>query len=211
MTCFRFMDWMHTNGSEISAWERSTHAQSRDLLQARRGAGMDDRIVQPARRSIRGSACRTWRTMTFIRHFADDGQGATRSVAKDLHRVLERGLERPVRAKSLCRRARCRSSGWDQRRRPWEAGWHFTALRSMQIFQIWEDVFGGHERFVRVLPTQSGNTGVSEGILGFRDAAKHADALAGSTVHAVQRRPRQASGLGRADEGLECRPVARLF
>jgi hypothetical protein len=29
-----------------------------------------------------------------------------------------------------------------------------------------------------VLPSQAGNTGVSHGILGFRDAAKHADALA---------------------------------
>jgi len=29
-----------------------------------------------------------------------------------------------------------------------------------------------------VLPSQSGNTGVSEGVLGFRDAARHADALA---------------------------------
>lgn len=62
--------------------------------------------------------------------------------------------------------------------KPWEAGWHFTAVRSMEIFKIWEEVFGGHERFVRVLPTQSGNTGVSEGILSFRDAARHADALA---------------------------------
>jgi hypothetical protein len=70
--------------------------------------------------------------------------------------------------------------GLGSKDKPWEAGWHFTALRSMQIFQIWEDVFGGHDRFIRVLPTQSGNTGVSEGILSFRDAAKHADALAGA-------------------------------
>ncbi|MGE0758031.1 MAG: hypothetical protein AB7O38_13465 [Pirellulaceae bacterium] len=48
----------------------------------------------------------------------------------------------------------------------------------MEIFRIWEEEFGGHERLVRVLPSQSGNTAVSEGILGFRDAAQHADALA---------------------------------
>ena len=61
--------------------------------------------------------------------------------------------------------------GLGPKEKPWEAGWHFTALRSMQIFQIWEDVFGGHDRLIRVLPTQSGNTGVSEGIL--RSLGRH--------------------------------------
>jgi hypothetical protein len=68
--------------------------------------------------------------------------------------------------------------GLGPKERPWEAGWYFTAVRSMEIFKIWEEVFGGHERFVRVLPSQSGVTSVSGGVLGFRDAAKHADALA---------------------------------
>ena len=44
--------------------------------------------------------------------------------------------------------------------------------------KIWEDVLGGHDRFVRVLPSQAANSFVSKQILGFRDAAKHADALA---------------------------------
>jgi hypothetical protein len=68
--------------------------------------------------------------------------------------------------------------GLGPKERPWEAGWHYTAVRSMEIFKIWEEVFGGHERFVRVLPSQSGVGSVSEGVLGFRDAAKRADALA---------------------------------
>jgi hypothetical protein len=59
-----------------------------------------------------------------------------------------------------------------------QAAWYFTAQRSLEIFKIWEAVFGGHDRFIRVLPSQAGNTAVSEGVLGFRDAAKHADALA---------------------------------
>jgi hypothetical protein len=68
--------------------------------------------------------------------------------------------------------------GLGPKEKPWESGWHYTAVRSLEIFKIWEDVFGGRDRFVRVLPSQAGNTGVSEGVLGFRDAAKHADALA---------------------------------
>jgi hypothetical protein len=68
--------------------------------------------------------------------------------------------------------------GLGPKERPWEAGWHFIAVRSMEIFRIWESVFGSRERFVRVLPSQSGVTSVSGGVLGFREAAKHADALA---------------------------------
>jgi hypothetical protein len=46
------------------------------------------------------------------------------------------------------------------------------------MFGIWEDVFGGHERLVRVLPSQAASTNVSEQVASFRDAYKHADALA---------------------------------
>jgi hypothetical protein len=62
--------------------------------------------------------------------------------------------------------------------KPWEAGWRFTAYRSVQIFKIWERVFGGTERLVRVLPSQAANPYVSERIVEWQDAYKHADALA---------------------------------
>lgn len=62
--------------------------------------------------------------------------------------------------------------------KPWEAAWRYTAYRSVQIFRIWEEVFGGTKRLVRVLPSQAANPYVSEQILSFRDAYKHADALA---------------------------------
>jgi hypothetical protein len=60
----------------------------------------------------------------------------------------------------------------------WEAAWHFTAERSVEIFKIWEEVFGGTARLVRVLPSQAANAYVSKQIVGWRDSAKHADALA---------------------------------
>ena len=53
------------------------------------------------------------------------------------------------------------------------------ARRSLEIFKIWEEVFGGHQRLVRVLAWQSGNTWWMERIiLPQQDAYKHADALA---------------------------------
>ncbi len=51
-------------------------------------------------------------------------------------------------------------------------------MRSLEIFRIWEEVFGGRERLIRVLPVQSGNAGVIRGVCGFREAHRHADAMA---------------------------------
>jgi hypothetical protein len=62
--------------------------------------------------------------------------------------------------------------------KPWEAAWRYTARRSGEIFRIWEDVFGGHDRLVRVLPSQAANSFVAKQVLGWQDAGRHADALA---------------------------------
>lgn len=59
-----------------------------------------------------------------------------------------------------------------------EAGLFFYAKRAKEIFQIWEDVFGGTDRLVRVLAAQSTNPWTSEKILGFDKAYKNADVLA---------------------------------
>ncbi|MEF3075502.1 hypothetical protein V2P20_10750 [Methylobacter sp. Wu1] len=50
--------------------------------------------------------------------------------------------------------------------------------RSLELFKIWEDVFGGTERLIRVVSTQFVNSWVSEQILATPGLAGHADALA---------------------------------
>jgi hypothetical protein len=60
----------------------------------------------------------------------------------------------------------------------WEAAWRYTARRSAEIFRIWEEVGGGRERLVRVLPAQAANSHVAGQIAAWNDAAKNADALA---------------------------------
>jgi hypothetical protein len=54
----------------------------------------------------------------------------------------------------------------------------FYAQRSVEVFKIWEEELGGRERLVRVLGSQLVNPWLSEQILTWRDAYKHADALA---------------------------------
>jgi hypothetical protein len=40
---------------------------------------------------------------------------------------------------------------------PWVRSWTWTALRSAEIFTIFEQEFGGSNRLLKILPTQSGN------------------------------------------------------
>lgn len=60
----------------------------------------------------------------------------------------------------------------------WEGAWRYTAHRSQQIFAIWQEVFGGRERLVRVLPAQAANSYVAKQVTGWQDAGQNADVLA---------------------------------
>ena len=64
--------------------------------------------------------------------------------------------------------------------RPWEGAAIFYGLRSQQIFKIWEEVFGGHDRLVRVIAWQAcgGDYWTDGMVLGKNDTGKHTDALA---------------------------------
>ena len=57
-------------------------------------------------------------------------------------------------------------------------GGRFYAERSVEVFKIWEDVFGGRERLVRVLGSQFVNAWLSEQILTWKNTYKNADVLA---------------------------------
>lgn len=176
MACVRFMDWMHTNGSEIKTWaDRPTldHATfSKHGVAAEWMIDLCNRIdVDP------------WFCMPhladddFVRRFATlvrDRLEPSRKVYIEYSNEVWNGQF----AQSRYAGEQGVKLGLGPAERPWEAGWHYTAVRSLEIFAIWEEVFGGHQRLVRVLPSQAANPYVSEQILAFRDAYKHADALA---------------------------------
>ena len=174
--CFRFMDWMHTNGSEQRSWKDRPTLQHATF--SKRGVALEWMIELCNRQKIDPWFC--------LPHLADDDY--VRNFANMVKERLDPSLKIYIEYSNEVWNGQFAQShyageqgvklGLGPKEKPWEAGWHFTAVRSMEIFKIWEEIFGGHERFVRVLPSQSGNTGVSHGILGFRDAAKHADALA---------------------------------
>ncbi len=59
-----------------------------------------------------------------------------------------------------------------------KAGYKYYSMRSVQMFNIWEKVFGGTQRIVRVMGSWTGYTRLSEMLLSYRDAYKKVDALA---------------------------------
>jgi hypothetical protein len=62
--------------------------------------------------------------------------------------------------------------------RPYEARARFTSRRAVEVFRIWEEVFGSTQRLVRVIASQAGNVALSEILLGFEEAHRHVDAFA---------------------------------
>jgi hypothetical protein len=58
------------------------------------------------------------------------------------------------------------------------AGYKYYSLRSVEIFNIFEQVFNGKQRLVRLMAGLTGNPGMTATMLSFRDAYKQTDAFA---------------------------------
>ncbi len=59
-----------------------------------------------------------------------------------------------------------------------KGGYKFFSLRSVQMFDIFEQTFGGTQRLVRVMGSWTGWTRMSEMLLSYRNAYKKTDAMA---------------------------------
>src|SRR5581483_6113922 len=60
----------------------------------------------------------------------------------------------------------------------YEAQLRYYSRRSVEVFKIWEEVFGGRERLVRVLAAQSANPWTGTTVMDWQQASKSADAIA---------------------------------
>lgn len=67
------------------------------------------------------------------------------------------------------------------------AGYKYYSRRSVEIFKIWESVFGNPNRLVRVMGGMATNVALTHMLLGYNDAYQHTDALAiAPYFHATQ-------------------------
>ncbi|MCU0872974.1 MAG: hypothetical protein MUE50_11600, partial [Pirellulaceae bacterium] len=147
VACLRFMDWMHTNGSKLSRWaDRPTPD---DATFTEQGVALEVMIDLANRLDADPWFC--------MPHLADDD--FVRRFAELVQQRLEPERKVYVEYSNEIWNGQFEQSRWAGQQgqqlgfadKPWEAGWRFTAYRSVQIFRIWEQVFGGTGRLVRVL------------------------------------------------------------
>lgn len=174
VACLRFMDFMLTNGSDVSTW--SDRPTPGDATFTTKGVPLELMTDLSNRLDADAWFC--------IPHEADDGY--VREFAKAVRQQLGPKHKAYVEYSNEVwngqfpqnRYAGEQGQTLGFAEKPWEAAWFYTAHRSVEIFHIWEEEFGGTDRLVRVLPSQAANPYISQQIASFRDAYKHADALA---------------------------------
>lgn len=171
----RFMDWMHTNNSRQERWaQRPTMASARWTGDG--GVPVEVMVDLANRLQIDPWFC--------MPHLADDDY--VRRFAELVRARLNPDRKVYIEYSNEVWNGQFRQHHHANEQgqklglgeRPWEAGWRYYARRSVQIFRIWEEVFGGSDRLVRVLSSQAGNSYVAGQILRFEDAGRAADALA---------------------------------
>ena len=177
VACFRFMDWMETNGSTIQTWADRPRVE--DATFTEKGVAPEVMIDLCNRLQIDPWFC--------MPHRADDDY--VRRFAQLVQKQLDPSLRVYLEYSNEVWNSQFEQTrySWEKAKelqlgpaeRPWEGGGLYYAQRSVEIFKIWEDVFGGSDRLVRVLAWQSGNTWwMTRIILPHQDAFRHADALA---------------------------------
>ena len=174
VACLRFMDFQETNGSKQRQW--SDRARTEDATFTRNGIPAELLFDLANRLETDAWIC--------LPHEADDDY--VREFAKLAKAKLDPKRKIYVEYSNEVWNGQFKQSKYAGEQgvklgladKPWEAAWRYTAKRSLEIFRIWEEVFGGRERLVRVLPSQAANSYVAKQIIGWKDAAQHADALA---------------------------------
>jgi hypothetical protein len=174
MACLRFMDFQETNNSPQRKW--SDRPRLEDATFTRRGIPLELLCDVANRLEADPWFC--------LPHEADDEY--VREFARLVKSKLDPKRKIYVEYSNEVWNGQFKQNKYAAEQgqklalaeKPWEAAWRYTAVRSVEIFRIWQEVFGGRERLVRVLPSQAANSYVAKQILGWKDAAAQADVLA---------------------------------
>ena len=170
----RFMDWMDTNDSTVS-----TYAQRPKPTDARWSThGVPVELIVALCNRLSADA---W---VNIPHLADDDY--VTQLATYLHDHLDPSLRVYVEHSNEVWNGQFAQAQYAQARGlelglssdPFQAQLRYHSLRSVQIFDLFEAVYGGTDRLVRVMAAQAANSWTSEQVLDYGDAPSHTDALA---------------------------------
>lgn len=171
---FRFMDWAATNNSKLVEWRERPTLQ--DHSQASKGVAVEYLIAFANTMDAAPWFC--------LPHRASDD--FVRQHARLVKATLKPNLKIYLEYSNECwngqfEQARyCAAEGKKLQLSgsAYEAQIRFYSQRSVEIFKIWEEVFGGQDRLVRVIAMQAANPWTGTTALDWRDAFKHADAIA---------------------------------
>ena len=168
----RFMAWQNTVNSPIRTWQQRSHV---DDARYTNPAGVPIEIMIDLANQLHAAP---WFSMP---HLADDNYVrqfallVRQRLAPDLPVYVEYSNEVWNFSFSETRYA------FDEGKRLGLGSpehFRYCAQRSLEIFNIWEEEFGGRDRLVRVLASQAVNIWGTEQMLLWKDAYKHADVLA---------------------------------
>ncbi|MCX7871712.1 MAG: hypothetical protein N2487_00335, partial [Verrucomicrobiae bacterium] len=175
---FRFMDWMHTNGSKQRSWKERPMPDYCNYTE--KGIPVEVMVDLCNRLGVNAWFC--------MPHMADDDyirEFATlvkKFLRPDLKIYIEYSNEvwNSIFEQNRYAAQMAKELGIPPLERPWEGAGKYYAKRSVEIFKIWEEVFGGRERLVRGNAWQAASSPYwTDGIvLSYNDTAKNCDALA---------------------------------
>lgn len=177
VACFRFMDWMDTNGSKIVKWEDRPRVD--DATWTIKGAPVEVMVDLCNRQKVDGWFCMPHEANDeYVRNFAryaKDHLDPERKAYIEYSNEVWNSMFQSNRYAA----AKGKELGLGDPSRPWEGGCLYYGKRSVEIFDIWEKEFGGTDRIVRVLAWQaaSGNYWL-DGMLMAKVPAGKVDALA---------------------------------
>lgn len=178
LSTLRFMDWMDTNNTEVAHWADRTHVD--DFSYANRKGVPVELMVDLANRL----GADPWFCMPdkadddYIRNFATLVKQQL-SPKRKVYIEYSNEVWNSMFHQTKYSQQKGAELGFGVKERPWEGGGMYYAHRSVEIFKIWTDVFGGHERLVRTIAWQAGSSWWTDHIvLPFEEAYKSTDALA---------------------------------
>ena len=171
----RFMDWQRTNNSKVVKWAERPRPD--DMTQASNAGVAIEYCLQLA--NTLGAD--PWLCLP---HLADDDY--VRNFAKLVkdklnakHKVyVEYSNETWNGQFEQAKYCKQKGLALELSKNEYEAQLRYSSQRSVEIFKIFEEVFGGKDRLVRVIAAQSVNpwTGTTE--MDWNEAYKNADAIA---------------------------------
>ncbi|MEM7263107.1 MAG: hypothetical protein AAF488_14045, partial [Planctomycetota bacterium] len=171
----RFMDWQRTNNSPLIDWSERTTPESSTQ------AGVKGVAIEHVIALANATGSDPW---ICIPHLANDG--FVTELATLLAADLDPELQVYVEYSNECwndffsQAAYCQAQGTalGLSLDPNEARVRFYSQRSVEVFSIFESVFGGTDRLVRVLAGQLANPWIATTALAHGNAATQVDALA---------------------------------